>query len=578
MTGGRRAHLAAFAVAITLGLTGTAGPAIAKPLTAMNAPTLTQSDVSATPGRSSQDAPVPLEVEVAFDKSGYRTGELIKAVVTLKNVGNTGMMLNGSLIPEDPGSLIPLDTSAQWGDLQGAGVPLEPGATHTVNLSGYPKSAQATRVRVHAVVFVEANGNGKQFVAEAPVTLIRGDASGVVYGDMDGDGGFDAGEELPGVKLVWEYASNPEEQYTATSNGAGVFTFPDLPTTRYRTVDAEVNGWKLLSGTVEIGPQGAVGLRIRGVRNLTGVLKPELKFTKDTYQPGELAQVTVSLTNAGEYPLSGIVANCNRGGAEGGLPTGPGWGDLDTLAKGVTLPPGRTTTFDVTSTVPQGAYRIGAVSAWCDFAYQGYMSSDNLPTANDTALVPGGRGGLQVTVRNNPTGDVETEHPGLPGVKVIVVDDRACKVAEKTTDQQGVAEITGLAAGAAKYSLYYYPPSGSMMKSENPQTMVDVWADSVLQTGAQAAPGAGEVPGLPAPSPECGQPRPSPPRNSIVVPFGPPDEQLAGAGAQGKVVELAKTGADDVLGLSITGMTLLLLGTGAVVATRRRRDPTGSDR
>lgn len=70
-------------------------------------------------------------------------------------------------------------------------------------------------------------------------------------------------------------------------------------------------------------------LRIRGALPLNGQLEATLNFGKDTYQPGEIAHLDVTLTNHSDTPMYGIVAVCNRTGFDSNLSgTGPGWGLL----------------------------------------------------------------------------------------------------------------------------------------------------------------------------------------------------------------------------------------------------------
>jgi hypothetical protein len=586
LTGRSRAYFAALVVTVTLGMTCSAGLAAAEPETpetptTVAVPPLTQpsapTEPSAPPSVSSppvapHDAQRSLDVTATFDKAAYRTGELVNVELTIKNVGNKvipDLVGYQSLIEST--SLEPLDY-AQWErtGLRGDGTSIEPGATHTAKLSGYPFSVQAEAVVFDGEVSSNSLGLSATFSISAPVTKTYGDVGGIVFADRNGNGRADAGEGLPDVHIAFGYVSNAEEQYTTKSGPDGVFAFSDIPAATYRTAFQKKDGWLLLATTVVVPEAGIQDARIRGVQPLQDILTSGVKFTKDSYRPGELAHITVTLHNRGDIPLTGIVATCNGYDDPDSIHSGPGWGDLAPQAKGVTVPARQTGTFDVTATVPQVSWRTGVVVASCHFAYVGYENKLNLRLAKGTALVPGGRGGILATVSNDPDGDpVDPDLPPVPGVKVVLVDDRSCNLGSKVTDAKGNAEFTGLVAGPAKYSLYFYPPAGWMMKSENPTARLNALADELVPVPVAAAPGEGQVPVLPAPSPACGQEQ----ALKGTQPTQPPGTQPPDAPApQGKVVKLADTGVN-VLGLGATGMAFLLLGTGAIVATRRRGFP-----
>jgi hypothetical protein len=591
VTGRPRAYFAALVVTVTLGMTCSAGLAAAEPetpetSTTVAVPPSTQpsapTEPSAPPSVSSpqvaaRQAQHPLDVTATFDKAAYRTGELVNVELTIKNVGDKVIPdVIGFQNPPGSTSLEPLEYD-QWerAGLRGYGASIEPGATYTAKLYGYPFSAEADTVLFEGDVSSISLGLSATFSISAPVTKVYGDAGGIVFADRNGNGQADAGEGLPDIPIAFGYVSNVEEQYTTKSGPGGVFAFSDIPAATYRTAFQGKAGWLLLATTVAVPEAGIQDVRIRGVQPLQDVLTPEVKFTKDSYQPGDLAHVTVTLRNRGDIPLTGIVATCNGYEEPDSIYSGPGWGDLAPQAKGVTVSAKQTRTFDVTATVPHVSRRTGVVVVSCHFAYIGYDNKLDLQSVKDTAVVPGGRGGILATVSNDPDGDpVDPDLPPVPGVKVVLVDDRSCNLGSKITDAKGNAEFTDLVAGPAKYSLYFYPPAGWMMKSENPTGRQNVIADELAPLVVAAAPGDGQVPVLPAPSPECGQDQPlkgtQPTQPPATQP--PPGDRPDAPAPQGKAVKLANTGVN-VLGLGVTGMAFLLLGTGVIVATRRPRLP-----
>jgi hypothetical protein len=593
LTSRLRAYLAALVVTVTLGMTCSAGLAAAEPetpetSTTVAVPPLTQPSAPTQPSVPTEpsapprvfappiaprDAQNPLQVTATLDKAAYRTGELVNIEVTIKNVGDS--VITNVVGYHDVSEFQLLDLF-QWEQvgLRGDGVSIEPGDSYTAKLSGYPFKAQADVVLFDVEAASHVMGLSAKFSITAPVTRAYGDASGIVFADRNGNGQADAGEGLPDVPVVLHYISNAEEQYTAKSGADGAFVFSDIPSATYQTSFHDVAGWRLLTTTVVVPEAGVDGVRIRGVAPLEEILLPEVKFTKDSYRPGELAHITVTLRNNGDLPVTGIVASCNGWQNPHEIDAGPGWGDLAVPAKGVTVAARQTRTFDVTGTVPDLALRVGAVALSCHFAYPGYDNKLGLVLAKDLAVVPGGHGGIKARVLNDADGDLsKPELPGVPGVKVVLIDDRSCNLGVRFTDAGGNVEFNGLSAGQAKYTLYFYPPAGWMMKAENPTGRLNVVADSFEEVSIAAAPGEGQVPVLPVPSPECGPQQPVKSTQPTQPPgTQPPDDQPDAPAPQGKAVRLANTGVD-VLGLGVTGLAFLLLGAGAIVATRRRGFP-----
>ena len=279
------------------------------------------------------------------------------------------------------------------------------------------------------------------------------------------------------------------------------------------------------------------GLLFRAVGPLTG-LTADLEFAKDTYARDEAPIVRVALTNSGDTPLIGIVANCDRGGFGQSLDgRGPGWGDL--AGDGVTVSPHTTLVLQVTEPMPAAAYEYGYVGVGCDFGYKNVDDEHN-PGDSDRAAVPGQHGDLE--------GDVADDESGIAGVRLVLVPENGgCAVAETKSDAAGHFAFRQVPVG--NYDLYLFPPTGWHVQFDNP-TSTYVMGNWTGQMYIELAPGAAPAPTLPS----C-----------PAAPAAP-----APQGRTAPVNELAETGASIATPVVI-GALALLAGIGAVLVTRRRR-------
>lgn len=300
------------------------------------------------------------------------------------------------------------------------------------------------------------------FDSSVPIIRVRGHAAGVVYGDGNGNGALDAGEQLPGATLTLWYVHG-NGTYTATSDAAGKFSF-DVSAGDYTLGGEVVDGWLIPWKAVRIDP-GTPDLLVRGAPPLNGALAVSMAFTQDSYQPGELAHLTVTLANSGSTPLIGIVAACNRIG-DGYLlnGTGPGWGDL-VWNRGVTIAAGETRTFDVSETVPQASLDRGKVVAAYDFGYS-EVDLDNHVDARVEAAVPGGKAVVEGAIGVvDDRGEVTR---GVAGTEVVLVSDRHCPVTGRQSSDENRHFLFEDVAPGPEYRLYFLTPSGWKTKYENP--------------------------------------------------------------------------------------------------------------
>ncbi|MEV7039539.1 hypothetical protein [Amycolatopsis sp. NPDC051061] len=560
----RRAAVYAAALATASALTGVfaapAGaeePTSAAPSTSEEAPSSSAQPASGAPeskpaAAQPQDDPVPQpDLAVSFDfKPSYPTNEDVHFSIKITNTRSVpveGLQITQFFFNPDDLVVPFLDG---WGPLsQKPGVTLQPGQTFERAVVGQIQDISQDHAKVRGFVFdKDGHGVAPSFDETVHLATKTGHASGVVYGDRNGDGRLDRGEELKGTTVTLQHRNLT---YKATSDESGALDFGEVPAGEYVIGGEVIDGWLFPFETVQVGSD--TKLVVRGAPPLDGALKASMAFTQDTYQTGDLAHVTVTLANSGPIPLTGIVAECNQVGNDYILSgRGPGWGDL--AAGGVTIAPGQTRTVDVSETVPQAALNRGYVMAACDFGYRG-VDLDNRVRASDQAAVPGAK----ATV----TGDVAVrgEKHGVAGVKVVLVSDQHCPVTgEQTTDVNGHFEFHDVVPGP-EYRLFFLPPKGWKIKYDNP-TSINVFgpADHPNQVVIDAEQGDAPLPTVPANPADCTAAAPT----STTGAAGGTGGGESGSG-------LASTGVD-ALGLGALALIALALGGGLVIGARRRRN------
>ncbi|MGW5716594.1 hypothetical protein ACWEVP_10570 [Amycolatopsis sp. NPDC003865] len=496
-----------------------------------------------------------VEISVALDKDTYRTDEDIRFTFKVTNTGSTtakGLWVSQHII-EPTDLVVPYDPG--WGPLTtgGPGLDLEPGKSFELHGTGKVREVDQTATVLRGVVFDATHFGVGEFSADAKVVPAPGHAEGVVYGDKNGNGKRDAGEELAGAKLTLRYV-NGSGTRTATSGPDGKIVF-DVPGAEYFIGGEVVDGWLIPFRVVRIGAD--THLDVRGAPPLNGALKASMAFTKSSYQVGELAHVTVTLANSGPIPLTGITAACNRIGDPYILSgRGPGWGAL--AADGVTIAPGETRTFDVTEAVPAAAFNRGIVVAACDFGYE-EVDTENHANARAQAAVPGAKAIVEGNVGvYDDQGQVKQ---GLAGVKVVLVSDQHCPVTgERITDAKGHFEFRDIAPGPA-YELFFLTPKGWKIQY-NPMS-IDVWGppENHRVWRVDAEQGEAPAPAVPVNPADCTAANPT---STTGAAGGTGGGESSGGG-------LASTGVD-ALGLGALALIALALGGGLVLGARRRRN------
>ncbi|WP_410606914.1 hypothetical protein [Amycolatopsis sp. lyj-109] len=552
-----------------------AGPAAAEdPTPESPAPTSTAPSTSEAPASSEAPPPAPsstqpeskpaaaqpraerarITVSIDLDKDAYASSDDVHFTIKLTNTGEvTAEGVEAYQFTDKPTDLAVL--YGTWGDLStGQGIRLEPGQSFEQTGVGNVRDLRQDTVTIRGILFDKTGSSvSSDFGDSAKVTPAPGEATGVVYGDKNGNGARDSGEELAGIKLTLRYVHG-DVTYTATSDENGNLTFK-VPAADYYLGGEVVDGWLFPFRTVHIGE--GTKLDLRGAPPLNGALKASMKFTQDSYKVGELAHVAVTLSNSGKIPLTGIVAGCNRIGDPYILSgRAPGWGDL--AGGGVTIAAGETRVIDVSEAVPQAAFNRGIVVASCDFGYR-EVDSENHVEGYAQAAVPGAKAVVEGSI--GVFDDQGQVKQGLAGVKVVLVSDQHCPVTgERTTDAKGHFEFRDVAPGP-QYHLFLLPPKGWKIKYENPLE-ISVYGppENHYPWRIDAEEGDAPLPTVPANPADCTAGAPT----STTGPAG------GTGGGQSGASGLASTGVD-AIGLGALALLALALGGGLVFGARRRR-------
>ncbi|MFC3899099.1 SdrD B-like domain-containing protein [Lentzea rhizosphaerae] len=397
---------------------------------------------------------------VKFDKPRYQSHETVRLELTVTNVG--GEVAEQVQLLRDPDSLdIPAE---QWGDFRpnGPGFRLAPGESRTFTVAG--------TIRYFGNGLLGFSGSAKFHASDGwhwgfddirgvvEVVMSTGDITGVVYIDRNRDGRQDAGEAAGGAAVEVKGGA-PYGTFKTTTDPNGRFRFKDLPTGGYWIGYTLPDGWVVhLEGEVrktKVEPNTVTQVVARAERPYRERLKATAVLDKATYAMNEEAQITITLTNTDDRPISGVKARCNElghGDHLGGTGYyGPpsNWGDLRPAANGLTLAAGETKTYVVKETIPISARSSRRVFVNCDFAPNPDHNKDGAH-AYDWAAIKGGLQTLKGWIAQDLNGsNWFNEGEGIPNTRIVLMTDRenGFPVAEAVSDAKGNVQFDNIPPG-----------------------------------------------------------------------------------------------------------------------------------
>ncbi|MCE7009577.1 LPXTG cell wall anchor domain-containing protein [Kibdelosporangium philippinense] len=434
------------------------------------------------------------------------------------------------------------------------GLKLAPQSTKDFELT--VKFTQAIKATEKLTLTLSALGDTNTANDKRTVDVVVSHETGTLTGrfflDQDGNGKYDAGDE--GVSGVVLKLGGPQNNSVEVTTGpGGAFSRDDLPVGKY-TVAAPplADGWVTAPKQVDLTKTGA-DVQLFATRPLSEVLKVTAKFNEGPYQARDKANLTITLVNGKNDSLR-VVANCEDTSAPGVDPDEPSvtdshlegsrdpkrWGKLVRSEGGVEVKAGETKTVSVEGSVPLRSYDRGVVHIYCAFEAIGQFE-EGAPKVLTLAKVAALKGYGSGYVFEDRDGDGKPQGEGIKGLGVSLVDPfNGNVVATTTTKDDGSYKVENVESG------WYIP------------VFKGPWKSNVFLV--VAADGFGErtlIPVVPGPAPGDGN-EPAP------MPKAPPGNNNSGT------TPLAKTGAN-VIGLTIGGLAVLLVGIGAVVFTRKRR-------
>lgn len=510
----------ALTIALTTALSGVAA--------ADESPT---SDGSSVQQHTDQPAP-KFDVSIKFDQPSYHSGDTVTGAIKITNTGDALVPAVRLVASPDNLKWDIKDWQSIW--LNGPGVAMAPGATEVRTFSGSILDPNKPIKGVAIVRVYEPVDSTFRAEDTATVTPTKGGIVGTLYGDANGNGKYDQGEALSGVQVTITGGVPSTSPPAVQTDPDGKFMFKDIPSGPYTASFGTVKGYVLPAARWQVDDT-PLEVSVQGRRPVSDTLKASVKLNADTYAVGDIAHVTVTLTNGGDYDLAGITAACDRSGeshAMGGDLSG--WGDLAIGRRGVTVPAHGTVMLDVTSPVPAEAHRYGYTDLSCDFG-QFPAYPEGVHAAMALARVTGAVASVEGTLLHDKS--------AVAGVKIYLTDHIVKKVVASTvTDAAGKYTFTGVPAGLYDIGLV------------GPWKLVDNEPWTVFEGDN---PGA-DIAVVLGPD----QPDPSGPPATPTAPTTPAPQASP---------VLANTGAADVLTLTGAAIGALVVGLGLVLVSRRRR-------
>ncbi|KFU80753.1 hypothetical protein BB31_14420 [Amycolatopsis lurida NRRL 2430] len=393
-----------------------------------------------------------IKVTAAVPDGRWLRDETIPIDLTITNIGDapaTEVKAQGSTYSGPHYSFEP----NTWGelDLDSPGATLQAGESRTYRLTGLIWAVEPGNPVVRLDVRTPVDTDRADNTVDVPVNVIPPETTervaGQVYGDKNLDGVFSPGEELAGITARIGSFTMPQELSVVT-DAAGRFSFDAVPVGSHRGLYFRdvAGGWLMPESTVmRLDGSGKYeALSIRGQQPLSQALQAKIALDKTSYAPGGAAKATVTLTNSGAHPLSGLFVTCrDDSGTDLKIPQEQ-WGAFGSPQAGA-LAPGQRLVLSVTAQVPDMAAYYGTTALHCDFNGKTYLSG---PQVFLEAKVPGKRAdarGLAWVDKNNNWRPDDGEGLANTVATLSTRDNKLVSFAR--TDAKGYVTFPGVAVG-----------------------------------------------------------------------------------------------------------------------------------
>jgi len=402
--------------------------------------------------------PAPdLQVSVAYGQAAYNSTDTFTVTLTITNNSDLEAdflqtFTNGACVTGVDGwpklgsdFTIPGHTTVS--DTETGGNPIDAGLGGTATCSGAVTNFFDPSVRI-------------PYSTSITVNQVFGDYHGVVFRDRNHDGTFEPGEGVDGITARFSITGfSHTVTETAMSGPDGQVDLVHIPVGTYFVEFTSRRNWVIddpnfvtNGGDVTVTQAAQPTQFLPVIPPLSDRLTAKFGFDQASYQPTDTIHLTVTLTNTGKQPITGVIADCNRNG-DGNAPFSfDGWGALSINGPGATIPADTAVTFHIDLPMPADAQADGYVKAPCVFGPEpNSLPEVGFPGGDPTAKVPGLTADevLQFVRSDNTTVPVT-------GLRVRIVDQIAHQVVTvATTDANGEITLPTLPAG-----LYTLHPLG----------------------------------------------------------------------------------------------------------------------
>ncbi|MDS0134750.1 MULTISPECIES: hypothetical protein [unclassified Amycolatopsis] len=501
---------------------------------------------ASTPPAAAEEQP-DLRLTAVFDKPSYRQNDPVWVRVSVVNVG-TGTATSVRLT--DSGTLV----AHTWNGFTGVYVVLAPGqaaeGSTWANIADFTENVVRLQVEVTSAES-DADPADNSVTITAPLTVVRGGFSGIVYGDYNRNHVLDPGEVLPGLRIqAWGQGAGWSAETVTDSRGR--FAFHDLLAGTWHVYPSSPD-WTFTSPAVEVTGDSEPEVVLRGEYDITGWLTGTARLSAATYAGGDTARMIVTVANSGRGPVPGLTAYCWTNDYAQPI----GLGELDPAGPGATVQPASSRTFEITIPVRQEAVIAGYLEVHCRVQPPGSYAGVEVSA---TARVPGARALKSVGYVVTPVYGCGCypQYDRVPGVKVYLRNQvTGAIVARAVSDAEGTVVFFDLPAD--RYDVGIVGPwRGQWGRTP-------MWLARGGDDGSYYRNWVVVIPGPNQPDPDA-----VPPSGKAGVPARParpaPARQVVAGSETGR---LASTGVD-VGWLALGGLLTFVAGASLVFGSRRR--------
>ncbi|WP_241832870.1 hypothetical protein [Amycolatopsis sp. CB00013] len=415
---------------------------------------LTVTGVLAATPASAEPGP-NLKVTATVQQGRWLPTDSIPIDLTITNTGDaTAQQVKGYDSPQS-GEYFQFAQNT-WGDLEyrGNGTTFAPGESRTYRLHGSVGSLASGDPVLEIRVSGSAEADPSDNFTTVTVGLVPAGTTervaGHLYADANRDGLPSPGEDVAGAQARIGGPGIPQDLVSVTdANGRFVIDGVPAGTQRYLFFWGLPDGWLVpyrpalrIDGS---GPHTGIDNPIK--RPLSEAIQASITLDKTSYQPGDAVKATVTLTNVGTVPLTGLYAACDPVGAANAVEVTPSnWGPFSPLTQAGSLAPGQRLVLDVAGKVPAKAPYFGSTHLHCLFEGKTHL---NGPGATGQAKAPGMSGDSRGQLWQDKNGNYRPDPgEGLSNTTVTLTregDKRLVSFAR--TDADGFATFRNVAMG-----------------------------------------------------------------------------------------------------------------------------------